>query len=723
VWHGEIDECIHQNHIFRARPNRAVVEPKFVSWHGNLFGQAWFSRTGTQTTNLASINKGILRRFPVPIAPLNEQRCIVATIEELLSDLDAGVSALVRARANLKRYRAAVLRAAVNGELTAEWRATHPNVEPAPKLLDRVLAERRRKWEADQQAKFNATGKIPTKHWQDKYREPQPPETSNLPQLPAGWSWASLEQVCNRITDGTHLPPPFVPIGIPFIFVQHIVGGSIRFEGTKFISPETYAALNSRCPVEQGDILYSAVGSYGVAVVVETDQPFSFQRHIAHVKPANEMTSKYLAFCLNSSFCLAQAHRRARGVAQKTVTLGDLSAFVIPVAPAAEQTAIVSEIEQRLSIIAATENYIAASLKRAGRLRQSILKEAFSGRLVPQDPADEPASALLDRIRHAHAASNGSTGVARERSRRKTSDQPELFESKRIVDKAWNFATVLWHDGVPFLAYTEEITFLLFLKMADELTRPPYSRPPIVPPELGWPSLLSREGEALKRHYDHILQELARKPGMLGDIFKRAKSAIEKPEMLRRLIVDLIDPEKWVSMDADVKGDVYEGLLARSMSDGGQGAGQYFTPRELIKALVDCVRPTADDNVCDPACGTGGFLLGAYDYVVRHQGKELDKDQKKHLRSRFVRGWELVPNTARLCIMNLYLHGIDDPAAVRSGVDSLAADPGERFSLVLTNPPFGKKAPSPSSTRRASWSARTPATSGRTSGRPPRTSS
>ncbi len=265
-------------------------------------------------------------------------------------------------------------------------------------------------------------------------------------------------------------------------------------------------------------------------------------------------------------------------------------------------------------------------------------------------------------------------------------------ETRRIVDKAWNFATVLWHDGVPFLSYTEEITFLLFLKMADELTKPPHSRTPIVPPNLGWPSLLSKEGEPLKRHYDHVLQELAKKPGMLGDIFKRAKSAIEKPETLRRLIVDLIDPEKWVSMDADVKGDIYEGLIAKSMSDGGQGAGQYFTPRALIKALVDCVQPTAEDTVCDPACGTGGFLLGAYNYVVSHHGKDLDRDQKKHLRTKFVKGWELVPNTARLGIMNLYLHGIDaDPCPIRPGVDSLAADPGERFSLVLTNPPFGKK--------------------------------
>src|SRR5437588_7634794 len=143
-------------------------------------------------------------------------------------------------------------------------------------------------------------------------------------------------------------------------------------------------------------------------------------------------------------------------------------------------------------------------------------------------------------------------------------------ETKRIVDKAWNFATVLWHDGVPFLAYTEEITFLLFLKMADELTKPPHNRAPIVPPELGWPSLLAKDGAELKQHYDRILVQLAKKPGMLGDIFKRAKSAVEKPETLRRLIVDLIDPEKWVSLDADVKGDIYEGLIERSMSDGGK---------------------------------------------------------------------------------------------------------------------------------------------------------
>jgi type I restriction enzyme M protein len=264
--------------------------------------------------------------------------------------------------------------------------------------------------------------------------------------------------------------------------------------------------------------------------------------------------------------------------------------------------------------------------------------------------------------------------------------------SQQIVSKAWNFAHVLRDDGLSYMAYVEQITFLLFLKMADEQTKPPYNRKPIVPAGYDWASLLSKEGDALEVHYRHILEHLGSQGGMLGEVFKKAKPEIQNPVTLRRLIVDLIEPEKWMSMEADVKGDIYEGLLAKSAAESPKGAGQYFTPRELIKAIVDCIRPTAGDSVCDPACGTGGFLLAAHDYVVLHQGRELDPDQKKHLKRGFVKGWELVPNTARLCIMNLMLHGIDaDPCPIASGKDSLAADPGDRFSLVLTNPPFGKK--------------------------------
>ena len=264
--------------------------------------------------------------------------------------------------------------------------------------------------------------------------------------------------------------------------------------------------------------------------------------------------------------------------------------------------------------------------------------------------------------------------------------------TQQIVNKAWNFAHVLRDDGLSYMAYTEQITFLLFLKMAHEQTLPPHKRAPIVPPELGWESLLAKDGDALEVHYRHVLDELGRKPGMLGEIFKKARPDIQNPATLKRLIVDLINPEQWLSLEADVKGDIYEGLLAKSAAESPKGAGQYFTPRELIKAMVDVMRPTPEDRVCDPACGTAGFLLAAHTYVTEHYGKELDPEQKKHLREDFAHGWELVPGTARLAIMNIYLHGINaDPCPIRSGVDSLANDPGERFSMVLTNPPFGKK--------------------------------
>jgi type I restriction enzyme M protein len=267
-----------------------------------------------------------------------------------------------------------------------------------------------------------------------------------------------------------------------------------------------------------------------------------------------------------------------------------------------------------------------------------------------------------------------------------------MTDSQQIVNKAWNFAHFLRDDGLSYMAYTEQITFLLFLKMAHEQTKPPYNRKPIVPPKYDWDSLLKLEGDELEVHYRHVLAELGKKPGMLGEIFKKARQEIQNPATLRRLIVELIDTEKWTSMEADVKGDIYEGLLAKSAAESPKGAGQYFTPRELIKAIVDVMQPKPDDTVCDPACGTGGFLLAAEDYVIRHHGSDLDSDQKKHLKKKFVKGWELVPNTARLCIMNLYLHGVDaDPCPIASGVDSLASDPGDRFSMVLTNPPFGKK--------------------------------
>jgi type I restriction enzyme M protein len=192
-------------------------------------------------------------------------------------------------------------------------------------------------------------------------------------------------------------------------------------------------------------------------------------------------------------------------------------------------------------------------------------------------------------------------------------------------------------------------------------------------------------------HYRHVLTELGRGSGMLGVIFRKAQNRIQDPAKLRRLIVDLIDRERWLVLDADVKGDAYEGLLEKNAEDVKTGAGQYFTPRPLIKAIVEVMRPEPGMTICDPACGTGGFLLAAYEWIAgQHM---LDRDQKRHLRFDALRGWEIVDNTARLCVMNLLLHGIgseeaESPIAVD---DALKADPRDRFDMVLTNPPFGKK--------------------------------
>lgn len=264
--------------------------------------------------------------------------------------------------------------------------------------------------------------------------------------------------------------------------------------------------------------------------------------------------------------------------------------------------------------------------------------------------------------------------------------------TQHIVNKAWSYAHVLRDEGLSYMAYTEQITFLLFLKMAHEITKPPYNRKAIIPKGYDWASLLAKDGYELEVHYRHVLEELSKQQGMLGEIFKKAKPEIQNPSTLRRLIQDLIDAETWISMEADVKGDIYEGLLQKSAAESPKGAGQYFTPRELIKGIIDVMQPTPDEIICDPACGTCGFLTLAHQYVIDRYGRELDSDQKKHLKKGLVTGWELVPNTARLGIMNLYLHGIDaDPCPIHSGVDALASDPGERFSMVLTNPPFGKK--------------------------------
>ena len=265
------------------------------------------------------------------------------------------------------------------------------------------------------------------------------------------------------------------------------------------------------------------------------------------------------------------------------------------------------------------------------------------------------------------------------------------MNASTLVQKLWNYCNVLRDDGMSYGDYVEQLTYLLFLKMADERSKPPYSQPSMVPAAYAWPSLLAKDGDELFDHYRHALEALGSQKGTLGLIFGKAQNKFQDPVKLRRLVVDLIDSENWSALNVDVKGDAYEGLLEKNAQDTKSGAGQYFTPRALIQAMVTCIAPRPGERICDPACGTGGFLFSAYNYIV-HDNKHLTRDQQHHLKEGAFTGWELVQATARVCAMNLLLHGIGSEKSVPVHVaDALTADPGLRYQVVLANPPFGKK--------------------------------
>lgn len=263
-----------------------------------------------------------------------------------------------------------------------------------------------------------------------------------------------------------------------------------------------------------------------------------------------------------------------------------------------------------------------------------------------------------------------------------------MSESSAIVQRVWNYCNVLRDDGVSYGDYVEQLTYLLFLKMDYEQTLPPFNKTSKIPKNMDWPSLVSKDGDALEVQYRHILESLGKEKGMLGVIFRKSQNKIQDPAKLKRL-VNLINQETWVGIDIDVKGEIYEGLLQKNAEDTKSGAGQYFTPRPLIRAMVEAVKPEPMQTICDPACGTGGFILMAHDFISKNY--QLDKEQKKFLKFETFKGWDIVDDVARLCVMNLFLHGIGgDESPIIVG-DSLISDPGDRFNFVLTNPPFGKK--------------------------------
>ena len=390
----------------RVRVNPQAVLPRFVAWalRSPLLRQQFDkARLGTAVPRL---NIAHVRDLVIPVAPFPEQQRLVDVLDEVMSDLDAGVKALESVRAKLKQYRAAVLKAAVEGTLTAEWRKAHPDVEPARELLKRILAERRRRWEEGQLKKYKDAGKEPPKNWKAKYEEPAAPEAGKLPPLPEGWCWTTVDQLAapepHAITDGPFgsnlMTSHYTDTGPRVVRLQNI--GEMCFVDERAHITQAHFEGLRKHSVKAGDIVIAALGEVlpRACVIPESLGPAIVKADCVRFRthPANSASA--LCGFLNSLLTRARMSQVVHGVGRPRLNLGELKGIALPLAPAEEQEAIAAEIDDQLSVIDHLDSDIEAKLKSAQALRQSILKTAFEGKLVPQDPKDEPAGELLKRI-------------------------------------------------------------------------------------------------------------------------------------------------------------------------------------------------------------------------------------------------------------------------------------------------------------------------------------
>ena len=355
-----------------------------------------------------AVNSEEVRSSEIAVPPLPEQKRIVAKIEALQARSDAAKEALDAIPPLLEKFRQSVLAAAFRGDLTKKWREAHPDVEPASKLLERIRAERRRRWEEANPKK--------------KYVEPEPVDTEGLPELPEGWCWASVEEFTTRVADGVHQKPTYVASGIPFVTVKNLTAGpGISFDDLNYITSTDHAEYTRRTNPERGDVLISKDGTLGVVRHIDTDRVFSIFVSVALMKPVHRGTGRHLALVLETP--QVQGLLVAKGSGLKHIHLSDLRTTPIPIPPIMEQSVLRRAVDEHMASLAAARTAAQAVTVNLASLNQSILAKAFRGELVPQDPNDEPAAVLLERIRQERAASRDATGpTGRQRRRR---DQTE----------------------------------------------------------------------------------------------------------------------------------------------------------------------------------------------------------------------------------------------------------------------------------------------------------
>jgi type I restriction enzyme S subunit len=378
IWDGP--KAALNQHIFKVETNIDKKLHYYLIQHilDDLYRQ-------THGSGMVHITKTKFEKTPVLVPETEEQqKQIVAKIEELFSHIDVGIEALKKAKKLLKQYRQSVLKAAVTGELTKEWReANSAKLEPASQLLERILKERRHKWEEQQLKKFKAKGKIPKDDkWKGKYKEAELPDVTDLPEIPASWKWVELQHVFDVITDGDHQAPPKAGDGVPFLVIGDVNKGVINFGDKRFVPRSYYDALAEIRRPRKGDLLYTVVGSFGIPVKVESDKEFCVQRHIAILKSSSQMSVNFLYHMLSSGFIYKQAADVSTGTAQKTVPLGGLRELKIPLPPYEEQMELESLIENKLEAISRMDKESTGKIFMAGQNKKAILASAFSGRLA-----------------------------------------------------------------------------------------------------------------------------------------------------------------------------------------------------------------------------------------------------------------------------------------------------------------------------------------------------
>jgi type I restriction enzyme S subunit len=376
--------CTNQG--FKSFVLKEGVLPNYVYWW--LKGSKDLAESMASGTTFLELSGAKAKQIPIPVAPLDQQKRIVAEIEKQFSRLDEAVANLKRVKANLKRYKAAVLKAAVEGRLVeteaeltrkktpsphaGEGRGDGASYETGAQLLQRILETRRSQWKG-----------------KGKYKEPAVPDTTDLPELPEGWVWAALGQLVWSVKDGPHFSPRYSEEGIPFISGGNIRPEGIDFSSTKFISPELHEELSKRCKPEYGDLLYTKGGTTGIARVNTETREFNVWVHVAVLKLMDSIEPFYLQHALNSPHCYRQAQRYTHGVGNQDLGLTRMVWITVPLPSALEQKRIVAEIDRRLSLIREVEAQVDANLKRAERLRQSILSRAFAGSLCPEEKLAE----------------------------------------------------------------------------------------------------------------------------------------------------------------------------------------------------------------------------------------------------------------------------------------------------------------------------------------------